>query len=379
VECARGGEEAFSIARARLPDLILLDITMPPGIDGFETLGLLKSDERLRSTPVIVISSMSDTGDKVRALSLGAVDYVSKPFRAEEVIARVKTHLTLRSLQRDLSDRNSQLERINLQMKCDLEAAGRVQRAMLPNCSPECPGYEFAWACRSCHEVGGDTLDVFRINESTIGFYLLDVSGHGVAACLLAVAVGRSLIPQPDRSSIVLDRGSGFRRSRVVSPGEVLRRLNAMNPMEFDRNPHFITMIYGLLDCSNGRVRLAAAGHPGPMVARADGSLDNYNTPCLPIGVDPNAKYTECDISLADGDRLYLYSDGAFEQMRPDVGQFGMERLHAALCGSRLVHQAIEGTVQQVVEWARPGVPSDDVSLVGIMRSGAAAPECRIN
>jgi signal transduction histidine kinase len=99
---------ALKAAVKNPPDLILLDITMPE-MDGFEVCEKLKADEALKDIPVIFISALSETADKVRAFRTGGVDYVTKPFQSEEVIARVTTHLTLRRKEREL--RNS-LERL---------------------------------------------------------------------------------------------------------------------------------------------------------------------------------------------------------------------------------------------------------------------------
>jgi PleD family two-component response regulator len=96
---AKNGEDAISIARRTQPDLILLDIMMP-GIDGFETCRQLKEDPATRESVVIFLSARGDVSDKVRGLELGAVDYIAKPFQAEEVIARVRTHLRNRSQRR---------------------------------------------------------------------------------------------------------------------------------------------------------------------------------------------------------------------------------------------------------------------------------------
>ena len=95
---AKSGESAVSIARKARPDLILLDIMMP-GIDGFETCRLLKEDPATRDSVVIFLSARCEVSDKVRGLELGAVDYITKPFQAEEVIARVRTQLKNRPIE----------------------------------------------------------------------------------------------------------------------------------------------------------------------------------------------------------------------------------------------------------------------------------------
>lgn len=106
---AEDGESALQKAAYASPDLILLDILMP-GIDGFETCSRLKASESTREIPVIFMTALSETADKVKGLQVGAVDYVTKPLQHEEVLARVQTHLRLRSLTKQLQAQNVQLE-----------------------------------------------------------------------------------------------------------------------------------------------------------------------------------------------------------------------------------------------------------------------------
>ncbi|MBI5068057.1 MAG: response regulator [Deltaproteobacteria bacterium] len=105
---ASDGELALEFARSSPPDLVLLDIKMP-GLDGQEVCRRLKADERTRSIPVIFISALESEGDRVGCFRAGGVDYVQKPFRPEEVLARVDTHLALRRAQLDLERRNAEL------------------------------------------------------------------------------------------------------------------------------------------------------------------------------------------------------------------------------------------------------------------------------
>lgn len=109
---AKSGEDALKVAQWAHPDLILLDILMT-GIDGFETCAQLKENPETRDIAVIFLSALDDTGDKIKGLSMGAVDYIAKPFQSEEVIARVETHLTIARLRTELAERNRQLEAAN--------------------------------------------------------------------------------------------------------------------------------------------------------------------------------------------------------------------------------------------------------------------------
>ncbi len=108
---ARSGERALQVAAKARPDLILLDIKMP-GMDGFETIGRLKADPATADIPVIFISALNQLEDKVNGFRAGAVDYVSKPFQQEEVVARVGTHLRLRQALRGVEREREKSERL---------------------------------------------------------------------------------------------------------------------------------------------------------------------------------------------------------------------------------------------------------------------------
>ena len=106
---AESGASALKQVKHARPDLILLDVMMP-GMDGFETCRRLKADAATREIPVIFMTALSDTVDKVRGFGAGAVDYVTKPFQHEEVLARITTHLKLQRPQTQLQEANDHLE-----------------------------------------------------------------------------------------------------------------------------------------------------------------------------------------------------------------------------------------------------------------------------
>jgi DNA-binding response OmpR family regulator len=116
VSVARNGEEALEKVKQDSPNLILLDVMMP-GIDGFETCRQLKANATTEDIPIIFMTALSETIDKVKGFEVGAVDYITKPFHNEELLARVKTHLRLHNLQKQLETKNSELEINNLELK----------------------------------------------------------------------------------------------------------------------------------------------------------------------------------------------------------------------------------------------------------------------
>ncbi|MBD2362090.1 response regulator [Anabaena minutissima FACHB-250] len=126
---AEDGESALATAEYSPPDLILLDILMP-GIDGFETCRRLKSNELTKDIPVIFMTAISETVDKVKALSLGAVDYITKPLQHEELLARVQLHLRIRNLTKKLQAQNQRLE-MEIEERTQAENKLREQAALL--------------------------------------------------------------------------------------------------------------------------------------------------------------------------------------------------------------------------------------------------------
>lgn len=116
VWAARSGEKALGrLENDDLPDLILLDVMMP-GMDGFETCKRLKSNSRVQDIPVIFMTALSETADKVKGLRLGAVDYITKPFQHEEVLVRIENHLKLRNLTKTLIAKNAELQKTQAQL-----------------------------------------------------------------------------------------------------------------------------------------------------------------------------------------------------------------------------------------------------------------------
>ncbi|HIK14932.1 MAG TPA: PleD family two-component system response regulator [Leptolyngbyaceae cyanobacterium M33_DOE_097] len=109
VQAVNSGKKALALVELAPPDLVLLDISMPD-MDGYEVCQHLKANPKTREIPVIFISALNEVSDKIRAFDVGGVDYITKPFRVAEVIARVATHVTIRRLQKELQQQNERLQ-----------------------------------------------------------------------------------------------------------------------------------------------------------------------------------------------------------------------------------------------------------------------------
>ncbi len=260
---------------------------------------------------------------------------------------------------------NQELSRAHQRMKKDLDAAARVQRTLLPEGFPKVPGWNFAWSYKPCDELAGDALNIVRINDTQIGLYLLDVSGHGVPAALLSVTATRSLNPRAGgAASLVAGPGAN---PEAASPARVAAMLNTLYPMA-SNGDHYFTMIYGVLDVGSRRLRFTVAGHPAPILIRAGNPPRRLDASGFAIGMIDGVEYEEFVLDLQPGDRLYLHSDGLNEEMNANREQFGEERLLEAIADAQVLdlNDAVESLIQKVVAWRGEDHLSDDVSILAI-------------
>lgn len=283
-----------------------------------------------------------------------------------DVSARTQSNADVQAALELLEKTNQQLTKVNRRMKRNLDSAARVQHALLPEHLPRVKGANFAWKFEPCDELAGDILNIFQINRRTVGLYLLDVSGHGTAAALLAVSVSRMLSPKALASSLVREEDPDSRDYRVVSPARVAQELNTQFPWEPETG-QFFTLIYGVLDVEVLTFRYVSAGHPGPIHVAPGRAPVIPRSAGLPIGLAPD-RYKEQCIQLGPGDRVHLYSDGLTEAMNRQRELFGIDRLATHLqCDAECDLETCHENLMRALEEFRGGPRfDDDISLVSL-------------
>jgi sigma-B regulation protein RsbU (phosphoserine phosphatase) len=376
VTAAAGGRQAIELLGERRFDLVLLDIMMP-GMNGLEVLKFLRRVDSLIELPIIMVTAKGETEDMVEALELGANDYVTKPLDLPVVLARIRTQLALRravgrvtDLERNLEARNKELVKAaadlaaaNGRMTRDLEAAGRLQRAMLPAGPPEVPGARFAWVFEPSSQLAGDFLNVFPLDDRHLGLCVLDVSGRGVAAALLSIA-----------ASHLLARLAATGGGEPAPPARVAARLGEQLSGEVAAG-HSFSLVYGLFRPQTGEFRFVCAGHPGPVHLPAGAPAAVLEAAGFPIGIGAG-DYREEAVTLRPGDRLVLYSGGVTEARNADGEHFGARRLVAELERSRQepVGESLPAVAAAVEGW-RGGAPRhDDFSILMVERTIPGSP-----
>jgi sigma-B regulation protein RsbU (phosphoserine phosphatase) len=335
---AKNGETALNIARKIKPDLVLLDIMMP-GIDGFEVCRRLKADPATRPIPVIFLSALDETADKVKGLQLGAVDYVSKPFQAEEVIARVNTHLTIHRLNREVQEQRDQLEH-------ELKVVSELQRKLLPERLPAIAGLKLAVHYETSRYAGGDYYDVVALPDGRCGLLVADSEGHSAPAAVMMAMTCALFHSCPDLHG---------------EPDKVLDFINT-NLCKVNKES-FVTAIYAVYDGTRRTLRIARAGHPLPVLFRpAEGQA--REVPCdgvFMMGFDPYDQVPVAEIRLEPGDRILLYTDGVPERFNTENMPYGEDRVCRQMERPGVDEPgAVIGAIMQDLETFSSGRPADD-------------------
>jgi anti-sigma regulatory factor (Ser/Thr protein kinase) len=224
--------------------------------------------------------------------------------------------------------------------------------------------------------VSGDSFNFFELTPDVIGFYHLDVSGHGIAAALLSASLSRSLTP---------GGGPGVAaRADFLDPARFLTTLNRQLGDPEGEIENFATVVYGTLDRRTGEATIALAGHPLPIVLHADGEIEHLKPGGLPVGMFPDASYDSQRFRLDPGDRLILYSDGVTECQNPHGELFGDEQMKAVTAAATGSSSTTLTAVleERLREWRGQSDFEDDISVLVLERppasSGTQSPEVRL-
>lgn len=340
---ARDGSSALEIARRTRPDLMLLDVMMPD-LDGFEVCRAMKAHPDTVDTAVIFLSARGDVADKVSGLELGAVDYITKPIQAEEVLARVASHLTRQYLERELRRSRDRLER-------ELASAASMQRLILPAALPVHPRANFATFYQTSRHAGGDYYDVLDLGNERFGIFVADVSGHGAPAAIVMAMIRAVVHTYPGIPD---------------DPVAVMHHINRHFRYLWD-TAMFATGLYGVLDVPHRTFRLVCAGHPPPVLLHIDGRIEELCVDGAMAMLWDEFRTLPCTThALEAGDRLVFYTDGITERESADGLPYDPGRLLAVLAkpGSRDPSAIVGRIVADVEEFAGGIEPGDDQTLL---------------
>ncbi|NGM46947.1 SpoIIE family protein phosphatase [Rhodobacter sp. SGA-6-6] len=367
---AASGEEALAIC-ADLPVGFVISDWMMPGMTGVEFCSRFKSLPRDSYGYFILLTSKSEKSEIADGLLAGADDFVPKPVGSDELRARLRAGQRILSMRSELVEKNrliaanmKELQALYDSLDRDLVEARKLQQTLVRDRFRDFGAATASLMIRSSGHVGGDLVGAFQIDDRRVAVYSVDVSGHGVASAMMTARLAGYLSgSSPDQNLAFQQLPDG--RREVRRPSEIARAFNRLMLEDIQVEQYF-TMAYAELDLPTGRVVLAQAGHPHPMVLRAGGRLERVGTGGLPVGLIPDAGYEDSSLTLAPGDRLFLMSDGLTEcpgRDGFDLGEEGLARMLQRL--SALDSPALfEALVWDLADFAGTDHFADDVSGV---------------
>ncbi len=333
-------------------DLVLLDVMMPR-LSGYEVCQRIRERHAASELPVIMLTAKNLLVDLIKGLDTGANDYLGKPFNKRELIARVRTHISLKKA----SQEARRLYGIDREMKI----AREIQMSIVPESLPAVPGLCCAARYLPMAGVGGDLYCVDVTDDGAFAVLFTDVSGHGVPSALIASMV---------KIAFEVQKPLAARHDCYL---QELNRILIPNI-----RPQFLTACYLYIEPAERRLHYSNAAHPPLLIHRREtGELLSFKPRGKLLGVVDDIACSSEEIPLRMGDRLVLYTDGITEALEAgsdkklkdvEAHMFGTEAFTAAIRSGaeRPAGEFADHLLAELERWTGTNQFNDDVTLMVI-------------
>lgn len=322
-------------------DLLLMDLNYAyghtSGREGLDIVSRVRQVDRL--LPVVAMTGYATLDLVVDALRVGVTDLIQKPWQNASLVDRLRQVIATGQRRR------------RVVRKRDREArdVGVVQRALLPRGLPAVDGWDVSVEWTPADDVGGDYYDVIRLDADRVAVCMADVAGKGLPAAMLM-----SNLQAVIRSAATAEAG----------PAEVCTRANRALLASTD-GARFVTLFYGVLDTRARTFCCSNAGHPPPLLGRADGTQQWLSEGGVVLGIMPDWTYRQESVSVHSGDRLVLYTDGISEAGAAAGREFGSRGVAAVLATGRFPDAvSLRDAVLYAASRFCDGVFEDDATLM---------------
>ena len=241
-----------------------------------------------------------------------------------------------------------------LALRNEMKLAGEIQRKLLPDSTPDIPGFQFFATNMPAKSVGGDYYDFLPVDDNKFAFCIADITGKGMPAAMLMANLQATF-----RSQVIMDAGCCTCISRT---NKIL--FNNTEPSKF------ATMFYGVLNADNGMLEYTNGGHDQPILFRSGKGIEYLQSTGLILGILEDSEYLKGDVNLEPGNVLLLYSDGITEAMNPASDMYGIEK------AIEIVSDNVDKSAQKIAELllsdvrrhTKGALQSDDITLMLIKR-----------
>ena len=318
-----------------------------------------------RNVASLVMLPAEHQGHPISVSRSDGLTCMSTTDSAEEIWARLSTIAAHRSVIRHLEDelsifyrRQPNLAQHLGELDEEMRLASRLQRDFLPRAIPVVGPVGFEILFQPCGWVSGDIYDVFRLDEQTLGFYVVDVVGHGMPAALLTIFIKQAL-----QTKRIADNGY-----EIIRPEESLTMLNQSLVEQNLAHCQFATICYCTLNTKTLQLDVARAGHPYPLLIKSDRSIVQLGQAGALLGVLPGELYESASYRLEPGDKLLLYSDGLEDALFSPIPHDGKQ----TYCPDFLdildldIKDLLPNLSRQIAGNTPPGRLRDDMTVVAL-------------
>jgi sigma-B regulation protein RsbU (phosphoserine phosphatase) len=358
---AEDGAEALRLLHETNAHIIISDFEMP-NLNGIELTREVRKLTLDHYVHIIMITGMNDDDFWREAMEAGADDFLSKASSPAMLKARIRAATRLIFHAMELAEQTRALKQSHARINEDLLAAANAQRQLLPDLRNDYLGFRMASAFVPSSFVSGDMFGCFPVNDKTLALYMVDVSGHGVHASLLSVAIGHLITPE-------FFRNKAFSQNGKPDPAALVADLNER--FSVGDNDDYFTMFVGVIQTDSGCMTYCQAGAPSPFYLDAAGNGLLVGDGGFPVGMLPGVSYENASLQFNTGCTLVLCSDAAIEAENKEHQAFGAERLQDIIgtkpkTGLTALPDKI---IKALSEWTDVTVLEDDLTIVALERT----------
>ena len=344
------GRQALRLARREpKPDLILLDIMMPE-MDGYEVCQQLKADVTTQDIPVIFVTAKVDIDDELQGLAVGAVDYITKPINPAIVLARLKTHLSLKQAQQQLSHKNATLQKVNEVLTHEREMVENIVLKM--RSAQQFDATDLNYLISSVEETNGDVLLSAYDGSGRQVVLVGDFTGHGLPA-----AIGGPLVSYIFYTMV----------SKCCTITELVEEINRVLCRQLPTNVFMVACILAV-SANRQQMTLLNAAMPSPLLVRDGKVVQCFDSKRLPLGIveDEVCHSTLVTLNTEPQDRLYLFSDGLIEATSRSGEMFAMQRVERLLSKVQSGISQLPEVLEALDHFCDSQAYDDDITLVEV-------------
>jgi len=357
---AEDGVEALELVQSTGAQILITDFDMPR-MNGIELTRAVRGLDLDHYVHIIMLTGSGQSETSAEALNTGVDDFLTKDNDPTRLKARIHVASRLVHHARERQNQHRILKEINSRIQEDLKAAADAQRQLLPVIQRDIGGIHVSSAFVPSAMVSGDMFGCFALPQNKLGLYAVDVSGHGIHASLLSVAIGHLITPE-----FFCNAACG--KDGKPDPAGLVSNLNQR--FSAADNDDYFTMFCAIIDTDTGHMDFCQAGYPSPTYVDTNGQATSVGEGGFPVGMFSHFSYENDVFAFEEGGLLVLCSDAAGEAENEHGVPFGRGMLCSVIeqnhqCDTDEVPDII---VQDLKEWRGGRALEDDLTVVALKR-----------